>query len=187
MKPTLQYQPEEDGSTSLVYFILVSSRSERADKRSELIRYAARFAPDDITRAEIHDLASQIQDVEQYTQRYLAEFRAASKRQLADIADGDNLQWLLEQIETQPMEERVQLLGSLGDDLVPEAATLNEHWWAAYGAARLFEVQLETVLFSIRNYLGRMTNAAAAVALAAEDAARADDQPNPEGDTPAAS
>ena len=176
MKAQNLYVYGEDPSASILYFTLDTSRHEPALKRVNIIMSAGKFSPDRRVQLECHSLACELMDVEQIVQRHIALVRDVFS---AELANNKTFTYLLERIEDQPLEIKVELLGTLAAVEARFVSGLHDSWHQMFGEMSRFNHRFDTFLFKLRARVYDGSNRDARAAMAREEEAKKDEAAKP--------
>lgn len=169
MSTPLRYEFNEDTSIAPLYFILDSSRAEPALKRVSIIMSASKLAGEKPLKEDLYLLANELMDVEQIIQKYVADMRIV----YADkISEDLNWAYLLERMEDEPLDIKIELLNSMVVFDQEYNEKLSKLWLASLKEVRQFRHRFETLLFKLRTRYYDGSNRAAAAAEKAEEAVK---------------
>lgn len=147
MKAHELYALNDDGSTTLIYFILDSSRRESSLKRARYMMSASKLTNDERISSELFNLANDLQDVEKAVQSYVSVLRTAYPD---NLGGNEALVYALNALEDQPIETKLDLLNAL-----PVAGNLHdrlirEGFHQVDAEVRQYNLRFESFLFKLR-------------------------------------
>jgi hypothetical protein len=170
---------EDNGAHQGVYFILDQSQSEPPLKRVRIMMQCSGLLDsNNPVRAQLYDLANELQDVEQETACLIGRvLRSDAKR----ISENEALQFYFERLETAPVELKIVLLSNASNMGFSLGCGDEYHtaWVHAFESVNQFTRRFEAVLFDIRTRRFERSNADALTTTSTTTVAAAATTPRP--------